>query len=212
MEVQSADRTGWFLSHEPSTATDEVEIQTLYSHLQQIEPSVLISELSQESVYKLLPPTIRSLVRAHAVIRKWILAKIVAPRLGLRARQARMERLLQAIEISRMRMAELPPQHDTVSRRSVPSFVETVIISAIVSPESRLFSFAWFGVAAARGTSIDSVAALLARPVVQSIVNKNCLTVDVGWLLERFLEVISVPNTIDSDSEALNLINFDKRR
>lgn len=200
------------MSHEPSTATDEVEIQTLYSHLQQIEPSVLISELSQESVYKLLPPTIRSLVRAHAVIRKWILAKIVAPRLGLRARQARMERLLQAIEISRMRMAELPPQHDTVSRRSVPSFVETVIISAIVSPESRLFSFAWFGVAAARGTSIDSVAALLARPVVQSIVNKNCLTVDVGWLLERFLEVISVPNTIDSDSEALNLINFDKRR
>lgn len=59
---------------------------------------------------------------------------------------------------------------------------------------------------------MESVAALLSRPVLKSVVNKGRLTIDLGWLLERFLEVISVPNTIDSDKEALNLINFDKRR
>jgi hypothetical protein len=140
------------------------------------------------------------------------MAKIVAPRLGLRVRQMRMECLLQAIEVCRLRMAELPAHNDVASQRSVRSFVETAIISAIVSPESRLFSFAWLGVAIARGTSMESVAALLSRPVVQSVMNKNRLTVDVGWMLERFLEVISVPNTIDSDRGAQNLINFDKRR
>lgn len=211
LEVQSADRTGWFLNHEPSTSSDEVEIQTIYSHLQQIEPSVLISELSQESVYKLLPPSIRSLIRAHAVVRKWIMAKIVAPRLGLRARQARIACLLQAIEICRLRMVE-GPTRDNVSQRSVRSFVETAIISAMVSPESRIFSFAWLGVAAARGTGMESVAALLSRPMTKPVVNKSRLTIDLGWLLERLLEIISVPNTIDSDREALNLINFDKRR
>jgi hypothetical protein len=212
LEVQSADRTGWFLSHEPSTSSDDVEIQTIYSHLQQIEPSVLISELSQESVYKLLPPSIRSLIRAHAVVRKWIMAKIVAPRLGLRMRQARMACLLQAIEICRLRMVEGPAHNDIVSQQSVRSFVESAIISAIVSPESRIFSFAWLSVAAARGTGMESVAALLSRPVTKSVVNTSRLTVDLGWLLERFLEIISVPNTIDSDKEALNLVNFDKRR
>ncbi|KAF8589464.1 hypothetical protein K439DRAFT_1383314 [Ramaria rubella] len=212
LEVQSADRAGWFLSHEPSTSTDDVEIQTIYSHLQQIEPSILISELAQESVYKLLPPSIRSIIRAHAVMRKWIMAQIVAPRLGLRARQARMETLLQAVEICRLRMAELPVHQDVVSQRSVRSFVETAIIAAIVSPESRLFSFAWLSVAAARGTTADSVGALLSGPVVQSVSNKDRLTIDMGWLLERLLEVISVPNIIDSDREALNLINYDKRR
>jgi hypothetical protein len=212
LEVQSADRTGWFLSHDPNTSADEVEIQTIYSHLQQIEPSILISELVQESFYKLLPPSVRSLVRAHAVIRKWAMASIVAPHLGLRARQTRMDLLLQIIEVCRLRMAEAPAPAEITSQRSVRSFVETAIISAMVSPESRIFSFAWFNVAAARGTGTDSVATLLSKPAVKSIVNKGHLTVDIGWLLERFLEVISVPNIIDSDGDAITLVNFDKRR
>ena len=189
-----------------------MEIQTIYSHLQQIEPTILISELAQESLYKLLPPAIRSLVRAHAVIRKWAIASIITPQLGLRTRQTRMELLLQTIEVCRLRMAEASNPLEITSQRSVRSFVETAIISAILSPESRLFSFAWLNVAAARGTGIDSVATLLSKPVVKSIANKDRLTVDIGWLLERFLEVISVPNIIDSDGDAFSLVNFDKRR
>ncbi|KIJ51425.1 hypothetical protein M422DRAFT_158043 [Sphaerobolus stellatus SS14] len=211
LEVQSADRTGWFLSHEPVTTSDDIEIQTIYYHFQQIEPSPLISELAQESIYRFLPANIRGLVRAHAVVRKFLMTQILAPRLGLRQRQARMELLLRAIEVCRLRMGGQTPR-DIASSRSVRSFVETAIISAIVSPESRLFTVAWLSVATARGVSMESVASLISRPVVRSTANHGYLTVDIGWLFERALEIGSLPNVVESNREASNLINMEKRR
>ncbi|KAG6334782.1 hypothetical protein ID866_4315 [Astraeus odoratus] len=81
LEVQSADRTGWFSSRDPGV-TEEVDIQTMYSHLMDVEPSTMISELSQDSIYRLLPPGIRSCIRAYNIIRKWLICKLVAPKLG----------------------------------------------------------------------------------------------------------------------------------
>jgi len=52
----------------------------------------------------------------------------------------------------------------------------------------------------------------LSKPVVRSVTNSSKLTIDAGWLLERLLEMISLPNTVDSEVEGLSLINFDKRR
>ena len=54
--MQSADRTGWFLSRDPSSIADEVEIQSMSSYILEVEPSPLISELTQDSLYRLLPP------------------------------------------------------------------------------------------------------------------------------------------------------------
>jgi len=55
LEVQMADRTGWFLPREPISTTEDIEIQTMYSHILEVEPSPMISELSQEAIYRLLP-------------------------------------------------------------------------------------------------------------------------------------------------------------
>ena len=85
-----------------------MEIQTIYSQIQEVEPSSLIAEMTQEALYRLLPPGIRSCVRAYTIIRKWLIAKLVAPRIGLRARQARMELLIQVIEVARLRNTETP--------------------------------------------------------------------------------------------------------
>jgi len=184
----------------------------MHSHLQQIDASPLISELSQESIYRFLPPNIRGLVRAHAVVRKFLMSQILAPRLGLRQRQARMELLLRAIEVCRLRTGEQTTREDIASVLSARSFVETAIISALVSPESRIFTVAWLSVSAARGVSMESIAALLSRPVTRSVVNRGHLTVDIGWLLERALEILSLPNVVDSNAESVNLINMEKRR
>lgn len=211
LETQSADRLGWFLNYEPIINSDEIEIQTIYSHLQQVEPSILFSD-NQESVYSLLPASIRGLIRTHAVIRKYLLSKIVTPRLGFRIRQTRMEMLLRTIEVCRLRTADPSSEERFANQGTARSFVETAIISAIVAPESRFFSAAWNSVAVARGATAESLDSLLANPVIQSVTNKNRLTVDIGWLLERFLEVISIPNLVEPHVEASTLINVEKRR
>ncbi|KAK0471613.1 rho GTPase activating protein 22 [Armillaria novae-zelandiae] len=212
LEVQSADRTGWFSSKEGPTAEDSIEIQTIYSHIQDVEPSLLISELGQDSLYRLLPPGVRSCIRAYAILRKWLISKIVAPRLGLQARQARMELLLRTIEISRIRNTEKSTKSRLIDQACVRSFVEAVVSSAVMSVESRMHYRAWQNVAASRNTQCDSLSSLLSRSSSQSLGSKDALTVDMGWVIERLLDVISTPDVVEPSQDGQSLVNFDKRR
>jgi len=146
-------------------------------------------------------------------------SKIVAPRLGLRARQARLELLIQAIEVARLRSAENPGSAanghgaSAILQPCVRSFVEAVVTSALLSVESRMHQRAWQGVALGRGCQADSLSSLLLRPYVQTTTSSDCLTLDVGWLLERMLELIAGPDVLESSSlEGQNLVNLDKRR
>jgi hypothetical protein len=68
-------------------------------------------------------------------------------------------------------------------------------------------------VALGRGSACDSLSSLLLRPYVQSTSSGDSLTVDMGWLLERMLEIIATPDVIEASAEeGQNLVNFDKRR
>lgn len=173
----------------------------------------MISEMSQDSLYRLLPPGIRSCIRAHSILRKWLISKLVAPRLGLRNRQARMELLLRAIEVTRLRNTDTKLSGPLNEQPCVRSFVEAVITSAIVSVESRTYYRAWQNVAYSRGSSCDSLSSLLSRPVTQLSTSKDALTVDIGWLIERLLDIISTPDTVESSNqEGQSLVHLDKRR
>ncbi|KAJ7122281.1 hypothetical protein C8R44DRAFT_164401 [Mycena epipterygia] len=214
LEVQTADRIGWFLPFPPSE--EMVEIQNMYSYLQEIEPSPLISELGQDSLYRLLPPGIRSCIRAYVILRKWTISQLVASRLGLRARQSRMELILRAIEVTRMRNL---PNHASSPQSIVDfpcprSFVEAVLTSAVLSVESRMHNRPWQNIAMSRGAQCDSIVSLLSQPSTQTITASRELTLDVGWFLERMLEIIAAPDVMESvvQQEGHSLINFDKRR
>ena len=209
--MQSADRTGWFPTHEPSAISDEVEIQSIHLHLQDVEPSTMISDLGQDSVYRLLPATMRTCIRTFTILRKWVVSKIVAQKLGLRARQARMELLLRCIEVCRLRNAE-PTLADVPmeERPCIRSFVESVLVAAILSVESRTYHRAWQSLATARGTTCDSVSALLTKSTGTPHATKDPLTPDMGWLLERMVEIISLADVVEQDG--LSLVNLDKRR
>lgn len=123
-----------------------------------------------------------------------------------------MELLLKAIEVARLRNAEPNASHH-IDQPCVRSFVEAVITSAITSVESRIHQRPWQFIAYNRGCTCDSVAALLAQPAVQSTTSRDCLTVDMGWLIERMLEVIASPDVVEpSVQDGQGLVNFDKRR
>jgi GTPase-activating protein BEM2 len=212
LEIQSADRTGWFLSRDASSTNEDVEIQNIYSHLMEVAQSPLISELSQDPFYRLFPPTLRSCLRAHHVLRKWVVSKIIEPRIGSQTRQARMEFLLQAVEICRDRSDFDHSRHPSAERRCIRTFVEFILTSAILSPESRMYSRAWSNAANARRAGSDSLFAMLVRPNYRPSRNLPDLITDMGWTLERMLEILSLPDVLASPTDASGLVNFHKRR
>ena len=216
LEAQTADRTGWLLPRDlPTSNDDSIEIQTMYSHIQEVEISSTVSELGQDVVYRLLPPGVRSCIRAYSILRKWLISKIAAPKLGLRTRQHRMEILLHAVEVARSRSTDSGPLNSSLAERpSVRSFVEAALTSAIVSIESRIYHRAWQNVAAGRGQYCDGLTSLLASSCVQSTKSKFPLAIDMSWFLERLMEVLCNPDFMESSSPEgqVNLINFEKRK
>jgi len=203
---------GWFLPRDSSTASDEIDIQTIYMQLTEVEPTFMISELAQDALFRLLPPGMRSCLRAHHVIRKWLVSKIVAARLGIQTRQARMELLLRAIEVCRRRSDPDSSITSSMEQPVIPAFVEAVIVSAVISIESRMHQRAWINVAHARKVTPDSLTTFLSQPLRRPPSVMSTLVTDMGWILERMLEIISVPNLVDLNTEGQMLINFDKRR
>ncbi|KAI0302327.1 hypothetical protein B0F90DRAFT_1713968 [Multifurca ochricompacta] len=200
LEIQSADRIGWFPPRDVSSASEDVEIQNIYSHL------------VEEPLYRLFPPGLRSCLRAHHVLRKWLVSKIVAPRIGFQARQVRMELLLQAVEVCRDRSDFDHSQHPSPERRCIRTFVEFILTSAILSPESRIYSRAWNNVSSARRTGSDSLVGMLAWPGYRPSRNLPNLITDMGWTLERMLEILSLPDVLPSLTDMSGLVNFHKRR
>jgi hypothetical protein len=210
LEIQSADRTGWLaISESQVLSQDEVEIQTIYSYLQLVDTSPLVSKYVTGPVYKLFPPSVRGTIRAHIACRHWIISKIAAQGIGRWTRQSRIELFLQAIEISRSRSRGVfvdGMQESPVVR----SFVETVLTSALLSPQSRLFTRVWQDVAVKRGASLDSFETFISTPLASGTGWKP--TVDFGWLLERMVEIISLPDSLQGEGDGVGLVNFEKRR
>ena len=98
-------------------------------------------------------------------------------------------------------------------RPVVRSFVEAVLTAAIISPESRMHQRPWQNVAHMRGVQCDSLGALLSRPTVPKKSHGDPLIVDISWLLERVLEIVSIPNAVTiSPEDPQSIINLDKRR
>lgn len=171
----------------------------------------MISDLAQDSLYRLLPPAVRGCVRAFAILRKWLISKLAGYKIGMRTRQTRMEGFLRAIEICRLR--SMDAEGANVDRPCVRSFVEAILTSAIISMESRMYHRAWQTVAGVRGTACDTLFTLLGRPGMDSHSTAESLTIDVGWLVERMVEIITLPDLVESSlQEGISLVNFEKRR
>jgi hypothetical protein len=185
-----------------------MEIQNIYAYLYSgnIEPAATISELGQDQFYRLLPTSLRTCIRAHEMVRKWILSKIIERGLGIAVRQARMEKVLQALELSR----SIGTSATSPQQPAVRSFVEVVLTAVVLSAGSRAHSRAWMEVAVARNCSLDSAVTILGDTLPVTPRRAKPLTTDLGWLFERILEAASMPNAVEENGKPM--INIDKRR
>ncbi|KZV85841.1 hypothetical protein EXIGLDRAFT_841188 [Exidia glandulosa HHB12029] len=217
IETQGCDRTGWFrASADQTTASDMIDIEDIYRHIQDLDISPLVSEMNTGRFERLLPPSMRQILHTHVRMVRWCIAQIASPHLGLQKREQRMEYFLRAIEICRVRSnrADSDSNVNPIQHPCARSFVETVLTSAILSPSSRTFHRAWQNVATVRNVGVDSLLSLTARSNVPHLLRPhNKLTTDIGWVIERMIEILSMADTIPSSTVAGSaLINFDKRR
>ncbi|KAG9092063.1 rho GTPase-activating protein [Ceratobasidium sp. 370] len=142
LETQSADRLGWYVVNELPATTEDLSIQNIYTQLQEADTSPLIAEMGPDKFVRNLPSSIRSVFRAHDIVRRWAIMNIVTPRIGAQARQERIELFLQTIEVCRLRTSDSPAAKD-LHQPSIRTFTETALGAALCSPESRLFTRAW---------------------------------------------------------------------
>lgn len=216
LEIQSKDKTGWvFLSDLPTLSQDEMIIQNIYFHLTLMEPTPLLSDFPPtQRLTNLAQPSIRAMLYCFDEARKWATAVLAQPGIPIEARHRRMELFLQALDMCRL----LSSKTDGVAHGEpvIRSFVETVLSTAILSPESRMFQRAWHHVAIQRRImNVESLESFL-KPVQDEELpfpSGFKLAVDFGWMIERLLEMISMPDTLVNTTDALGIvINFEKRR
>lgn len=210
LETQSVDPMGFFvpkvslLSHE-----DEDAIQDIFFLLDKLRRGKEHTTLLQA-----LPRCLKDLCALHVDLTNWIVSQLAVPRIGFEIRSQRMATLLKALSICQQRMSgmDLHDNTDTGVSRHVPSFVGNAIATALVRPESRMFSFAWqLAVKLACGAA--SSCETLEQAIPESVgvpIPAQPLTTSVGWMVERLLEIVChVPNMLVENNR---LINFDKRR
>lgn len=216
LEVQSRDKTGWILLTDlPTISQDEMIIQNIYFHLTLVEPSPLLADFPiTERLTGLAQPSIRTMLYCFDEARTWATAVLAQPGISMEVRARRMEVFLQALEMCRI----LSAKTDGVAAGSpvIRSFVETVLTTAILSPESRMFQRAWYHTAIQRRlNSMETLESFLRPSLTEPLPFPTGfkLAVDFGWMVERLLELVSMPDALVNTGDALgSVVNFEKRR
>ncbi|KAG0084413.1 hypothetical protein BGZ93_000326 [Podila epicladia] len=231
LESQSADPLGWYLPKTSGSLSDEDVIitgihNTLYSIRRNGAPG---THWNGERLINSLPMCLQNLCKLHHIIQGWVIAQIADPTLTFEQRVARIQKMLDVTLISRsnMRMFGQSLDHSAGSldagasgqpgspvSRSVPSFVESAVASALISPESRGYSRAWHEIAMIRKVSVETLEDVLgAQPshgLSSGASSSPMLVPSIGWLVERMLETCCYVR--DMSYESPLLINFDKRQ
>ncbi|KAF9303654.1 hypothetical protein BGZ74_003311 [Mortierella antarctica] len=218
LESQSADPLGWYLPKSSGPSSDEDVVitgihNTLYSIRRNGAPG---THWNGERLINSLPMC-------------WVIAQIADPTLAFEQRVARIQKMLDIILMSRANMRMFGESLDSSAgsldagatgrpgsrvTRSVPSFVEAAVASALISPESRGYSRAWHEIAVIRKVSVETLEDVFGAQPSYGLSGGTSsspeLVPSIGWLVERMLETCCYVR--DMSYESPLLINFDKRQ
>ncbi|TID14990.1 hypothetical protein CANINC_004661 [Pichia inconspicua] len=168
-----------------------------------------------------LPPTVRTALKLHTRLKQYFLMQIVDPDLNIDERIDVMCTLLKIVKICRLKMRNLKLFDEAEEGKSpfIPSFIESAVETAILSPESRFFSYAWKqSVSIWKPEQLDdkflnkfeNLLPDFNEYEINTVTNTASLTICPGWIIGRLAEIASfVPNM---NAENNGLINFDKNR
>ncbi|KAN0060940.1 hypothetical protein ACQY0O_006674 [Thecaphora frezii] len=221
-EKQAAHPTAWYAArHSDLQAGDEDKpINSMYSLLDVLKVPGASSQ--DPTVQQRLPAAVRDALAAQSLLRGWVAIHIIERGLGVQKRQARLEKLLDAVWICRARMSRLRSDDSSsfsqegstpFREATIASFVESAILGSLTSSESRIFLRAWQGVALDRGSTGDSLADLFPAEITPPLRTAALAsgTPDIGWILTCLAEA-TTRAALPPDSVEANLVDFEQRR
>ncbi|ORZ00120.1 hypothetical protein BCR43DRAFT_484703 [Syncephalastrum racemosum] len=239
-EAQSSDLYSWLPSHKPpqtppmssalspvlgapsaqqtsyTVPTEDVVVSDIFTAIEGARRSIVSPcAFSADDLLLAFPSSIQYLYSMHFTIRSWVIREIASQEIDLQMRMQRIDKfvcMVAASKVASEQMVLFPELKDVEDRpRRVPGFVEYAIASALISPEVRLFSKAWTGVAKRYGLAqLDTFECLLAHVAKSGkamLIHDMVLVPSIGWIFDRMLELCAVPDLYQD-----KWINFDKRR
>lgn len=231
-EIQAANSAG-FLQFLGSSSTNEEDlvIDDIYNYLE----TAYVNKTDSKLLSK-LPVALQQLFALHRNIMSFVTYQVADPFISRDSRIARMISVMKMLGIAKARMSllNIVPREDDLAvpgntsvpffangmSPHVPSFVEQCIMSAIVRPESRMFSYTWIEAGRElariyRGVSSADNSWDVFIPAIDPAMLRHGRSLRPavpcpGWIIERMVELCGcVPNTCSSQNKH---INFDKRR
>lgn len=218
-QTRANDPMAWFIAKNSSSALasqhpDEMpQVNNMYKLLELIRWPRDGPTLSQR-----LATSIRDACAAQNLLRGWIAIHIVETKIGVVRRQARLEKLLDAVWICRARMMNSRGEDTTqpasaFREPTVASFVECIIVGSLTSSESKLFVRAWQGVAAKRQGNCDNLLSLYppaAQAEAYAKTTTAVCTPDIGWIMRTMAEAMTKSSTKATVEGEASLVEFDR--
>ncbi|GAV52477.1 hypothetical protein ZYGR_0AG04680 [Zygosaccharomyces rouxii] len=211
-----------------SSQLDDLDIMNVFSWI-----SDLIKPTEKHGSYllKKLPESVQLLIRLHISLTSFFTVEISDTAKDPDNRLRTCAVILQILNYVRWKNSSLDlfeEDGDSTPKSMsphIPSFIETAISNAIVSPESRFYEHTWRTAHSLLSHKEDDYLPSICR-LLDSIDDKHIrgfvehdsiymakpknLCVCAGWLILRLMEIAQfVPNMSTMNSK---LINFDKRR
>lgn len=252
-KFQFVDKQDWFATFQKLEATSSESLTSLYclplhslsynlvtsgsARLDDLEVSNVFSWISNlaadpaggiKPLLDNLPGAIQLLIKLHASLTIFFMVEIADLEKSVEERINTCAVVLQILKFVRWKNSTLDlfksDRESSVSPH-IPSFIETAIINAIVSPESRYYEHAWSSSHELLSSSrlpvpgkISTILLDIDKETLKSYVDADSAHVAKaknlcpcpGWIVQRLLEISQfVPNMSIMNSK---LINFDKRR
>lgn len=193
-----------------SVSEDVLCISNAYDYL------FSVYEVSQEKpLFFKLPIILQTLLRLFSKFKTYLLIQLCDPILTEEERLDRMRTVLIMAKICRLKMSQLDFALDG-NERPIPSFIESTIVNAIYSPQSRVFSKLWVAASISLASELPELAATKKFDSLDALIPTeiavNNLTTShvpllpcIGWVVENMLELNKCSSFHGS------LINFNKR-
>lgn len=211
-----------------SSQLDDLEIMNVFSWIRTLTGA---NEKGESRLLKTLPESVQLLIRLHTSLTSFFTVEISDTAKNPDSRLQACAVILQILNYVRWKNSALDlfEEEGDATFKSIsphiPSFIETAISDAIVSPESRYYEHTWRATHSLLSYVQDDYLPSVCRILdniddkhVKSFVENDGIYMAkpknlcpcTGWLILRLIEIAQfVPNMSTMNSK---LINFDKRR
>ncbi|KAM3586830.1 hypothetical protein VKS41_001886 [Umbelopsis sp. WA50703] len=193
-----------------NTLDEEIIIADIFIAIQSARQfAVPSSHVITESLLKAFPETVQQLIDLHFSIRSWIITELTSSTINAEQRAERIQKCLDMISLSRIRMASEPTIQDfcidsekvdekTGHVKVIPGFVEYSILSALVSPPVRLFVKSWVKISGKNGrASLDTLESIVDASILTFKQSKSAdkltrsrpYVIGLSWIIRIMLQI-----------------------